>query len=57
MKPITREQMIKDLSKYSEYIKADFSKMDFWDVAELWEMFADIEDQVEEIEKDIRGIK
>lgn len=52
---MTREQMIKDLSKYSEYIKEDFSKMDFWDVAELWEMFVDIESQVEEIEKDIRG--
>ena len=50
---MTREQMIKDLSKYSKYIKADFSKMDFWDVAELWEMFADID--IEEFEKELKG--
>ena len=47
---MTRERMIKDLSKY---IKADFSEMDFFDIAEMWEMFIDID--IEAFEKEIKG--
>lgn len=58
MKEITREQMIKDLIKCSDYTNEDLSKMDFWDIAELWEMFVDITDEdIEEIEKELKERK